>query len=99
MSKLRLPWGEELVIEEDIEHLSMDVMGLTAEYYVDSPLMNCQKIIVRSQDFLTVEGDTIIVRACSVSFIEIWSDEEEDPEFEKKWQDFMLDHSPPKEEQ
>ena len=97
MSKLRLPWGEELTIEEDIERLSMDTFGLTAEYYVDSPLLSSQKIIVRSRDFLTVEGDTIIVRACSVSFIELWIDDDDDPEFDQKWHDFMLD-SPPKEE-
>jgi hypothetical protein len=85
--KLKLPWNEVLDIE-DLEHFSLDVMSMTAEYYVELP--TCTLLVVRSSDFiLEDDNDTIVVRSCSVRFIEEWP-EDDDPDIEQKWQDFIL---------
>lgn len=88
MSQLKLPWGETLHIETDIEQFSLDVMNLVAEYYVDGA-DDSELVVVRSTDF-QLEGDTFIVKGCTVNFSPAFPDEFEDGTFEQKWEDFML---------
>jgi hypothetical protein len=84
VSKLKLPWGEELHIETDVEQFTLDVMHLVAEYYVEAELL-----VVRSIDF-TLDDDMFVVRSCTVNFSPAFPDEFDDGTFEKKWEDFML---------
>lgn len=87
MSQLTLPWGETRPIEH-LERFSVDTMYLTAEYYVDIP--TCNLVVVHSKDFiLEDDNETFVVRSCSVRYIEEWP-EDNDPDLEQKWQDFML---------
>jgi len=97
--KLRLPWGEELSIEQDIEQFHLDIMRMTAEYYTDIN-GDSTLIVVTSEDFqLAEDDDTIVVKSAKVRFIEVWPEEEDTEEVEQVWRDFMLDDdSPPKEE-
>lgn len=85
MSQLKLPWGETLHIESDIEQFSLDVMSLVAEYYVDDSL-----VVVRSNDFKLDDDDVFVVKGCTVNFSPAFPDEFDTEEFEEKWENFML---------
>lgn len=91
MSQLKLPWGETLHIESDIEQFSLDVMNLTAEFYVDMP--DATLVVVRSDDF-KLEDDTFVVRSCRVMFCDAWEEEKDPDKVEEIWQNFMMNTDP-----
>jgi len=99
VSKLKLPWGEELQIESDVEQFSLDVSNLVAEYYIDRP--DPTLVVVRSEDFILEGEDTFVVRSCKVTLSDAWIEDEEfdDERIEEVWKNFVLfdENAPPKE--
>jgi hypothetical protein len=96
LSKLRLPWGEEISIERDVEQFSLDVMNLTAMYYIDCP--DPTLVVVSSSDFKLEDEDTFVVKSCKVTLTDAFEEEEDDDRIEQIWADFILldDSIPPR---
>lgn len=97
MSKLKLPWNEELCIETDVEQFHLDTMSMTAMFYIDCP--DSTLVIVRSDDFkLAEDNETFIIKSCKVTLTDAWAEEEDDERLEQIWADFILldDTIPPR---
>lgn len=97
MTRIRLPWGEERNVETDIEQFHLEVMNMTAMYYIDCP--DPTLVVVSSSDFrLDVDGDTFVVKSCKVTLSDAWDEEEDEDRIEQVWKDFILldDSIPPR---